>query len=560
MDLPVTHVDLMSPAGPIKLSIYRLPSSTGSGRWVVARQLEVALFGSLFKSGNLFNALREMQMLDSLLHPSASSLCGLTEQQLKQIKVDYAAFQQALVPGSVGSKRLSLVPCRIATTLAMSRRNRGLLEALGEAVPEAWIKEDEQAALEDEGLVDLVLDDDLASLQEEEPLDELLEVAIQAELGEYVPFEEEPEQAPQQYALKPNRHLRGQLEAYKEWKTRKLVGARVSAAVQPVTAEGDVSCLLRFMGWLDGNKLDSTAQDIGVVRSARPEWLDEYCTFLLESRGVAFGSVANYLNGLLNVLQHLQATDEQDLEPLIEAAFNLRLQAEKEARTQRLYRERHPEWLDWTEARDTRHNVLRALDEWLEPRFPDRRKTLELVEDALIISLHTVAPPDRVGVVRRLCIDETLKKRESDGVWYIDLCRFRHKTSRCPPLQGAHDPLQVLRSSDDPDQSTGCPAAGAVAGAHQVGVRVRRGRRAGEPHTPTVSLLHANRRDPVLRLECLECSGQGCVQAPLATPHRYTAQPVEKQLHHRTEGQLKRPRAPPKRSRLPEAFANHTSK
>lgn len=426
MDLPVTHANLVSPAGPIKLGIYRLPSAAGSGRWLVARELEVALFGSTFKSGNLFNALRQMQMYDTLLHPSASSLCGLTEHQLKQIKLDYAAFQQALDPGSIGSKRITLVPGRIATTLAMANRNRGLLEALGEQVPEAWIKEDEQAALDQEDLVDLNLEDELATLRQEEPLDELMEVAIQAELGEYVPFEDEDEPTPQQYALKPNRHLRSQLAAYKEWKTRKLVGARVSAAVQPVTAEGDVSCLLRFLGWLDGDKVDG-AQDIGVVRSVQPEWLDEYAAFLIETRGVAFGSVANYVNGLLNVLQFVQATDEQDLEPLIRAAFNLRLQAEKEARTQRLYRERHPEWIDWSEARDTRHNVLRALDEWPST---DHRKTLELVEDALLISLHTVAPPDRVGVVRRLCMGETLKRRESDGTWFIDLSKFKHKTSR----------------------------------------------------------------------------------------------------------------------------------
>jgi hypothetical protein len=38
-------------------------------------------------------------------------------------------------------------------------------------------------------------------------------------------------------------------------------------------------------------------------------------------------------------------------------------------------------------------------------------------------------PPDRVGVIRRLAFEDTLKKH-TDGSWYIDVTAFKHKTSR----------------------------------------------------------------------------------------------------------------------------------
>jgi len=60
----------------------------------------------------------------------------------------------------------------------------------------------------------------------------------------------------------------------------------------------------------------------------------------------------------------------------------------------------------------------------------NRYEKLQLAEDALIISLYTVAPPDRVGVIRKLSWGHTLKRGGGTG-YFIDLTAPRlHKTSK----------------------------------------------------------------------------------------------------------------------------------
>ena len=59
-----------------------------------------------------------------------------------------------------------------------------------------------------------------------------------------------------------------------------------------------------------------------------------------------------------------------------------------------------------------------------------RSKKVTILTDALIISLMTIMPPDRVGVIRRLSIGETLKQLPHSENYYIDLGRFTHKTAR----------------------------------------------------------------------------------------------------------------------------------
>ena len=115
------------------------------------------------------------------------------------------------------------------------------------------------------------------------------------------------------------------------------------------------------------------------------------------------------------------------LEALTSAAFNLRKQADKEAKIQKMYRPRKPGWISWHDAKLTRLNVLKALED--QPRKQSSDKSMLVLEDALLISFHTVMPPDRVGVIRRLAYEDTLKKH-TDGSWFIDVTAFKHKTSR----------------------------------------------------------------------------------------------------------------------------------
>ena len=84
----------------------------------------------------------------------------------------------------------------------------------------------------------------------------------------------------------------------------------------------------------------------------------------------------------------------------------------------------------------TRLTCLERLEAATTPK-----QTHALLQDALMISLFSVTPPDRVGVIRRLMLGVTLRRivdsedeeaaeQESEGDWWIDLTASKHKTSR----------------------------------------------------------------------------------------------------------------------------------
>ena len=159
-------------------------------------------------------------------------------------------------------------------------------------------------------------------------------------------------------------------------------------------------------------------------------------------------------------------------------------------RTAPLRAHTHPqEWLDWDDVQKTRLTCLERLEAATTPT-----KTHSLLQDALMISLFSVTPPDvsaspfigwlstgdphlsclgigdceceyahspirgfhghpkpptlllpcaqRVGVIRRLMVGVTLRRIAdsedeaegaedgSEGAWWIDLTQAKHKTSR----------------------------------------------------------------------------------------------------------------------------------
>ena len=82
----------------------------------------------------------------------------------------------------------------------------------------------------------------------------------------------------------------------------------------------------------------------------------------------------------------------------------------------------------WEEVQLARVKAVKAFTEFAGGTVSQRRKALA---DAALISLLSLIPPDRVGIIRRLRFGHTLKKREGGG-WRMDLTSRRdgHKTSR----------------------------------------------------------------------------------------------------------------------------------
>jgi hypothetical protein len=399
-----------------------------------SRAAEWALYGSTSHSGSLNKALKTLGQPSPIVVRTNALPPGINLTDYQALLLAYREFQLALDNDSTvrPPKMLSIVlVTSVAEVCVDLRGNLELLEVLGCPVPEAWVLADKQAALAKEHLVDLMLNEEIDLLNERN------QVSLAEEIIEFVTFAESPADEIQLkgYAMQPTRHLTAQLNAFVQHKTATFAHNRESAAVRGVTATSDVQSILRLCGWLW--TVEVRISDLRELRTLAPERLQEYCTWLIEQRAIKYGSVSNYLNGIQSVLEHLltipmlESDNDESidrLDELMQATHNLRSQAEREAKEQRLYRARKPDWISWATAKVARESAMAAMRVALKKRPANRSKQLLAVSQALVISLLTVMPPDRCGVVRRLAFGDTLKKR--DGSYHIDLTSFKHKTSR----------------------------------------------------------------------------------------------------------------------------------
>ena len=147
------------------------------------------------------------------------------------------------------------IPLRTAATLALRRRCRLLLRALGEHVPPEWDRAEQQQANDAVGDVDLVMDEQVEADQAEGgPIEELFDSAcsIEEELFESEVMQESPEDQviAHNYTLKEGEvsaELAQQINGYRLHGTQVLNSWREGPRVQDNTCENDVRSLLRFM-------------------------------------------------------------------------------------------------------------------------------------------------------------------------------------------------------------------------------------------------------------------------------------------------------------------------
>ena len=105
-------------------------------------------------------------------------------------------YRRSVDPLCGPAKQATMIPLRTAATLALHRRCRLLLRALGEHVPPEWDRAEQQQANDAVGDVDLVLDEQVEADQAEGgPIEELFDSAcsIQEELFEVEVMQESPE-------------------------------------------------------------------------------------------------------------------------------------------------------------------------------------------------------------------------------------------------------------------------------------------------------------------------------------------------------------------------------
>ena len=86
------------------------------------------------------------------------------------------------------------------------------------------------------------------------------------------------------------------------------------------------------------------------------------------------------------------------------------------------------QWLDWAEVQCARVNAVSVFRDCEKVEDNDETK-LARARDALLLTLLTHQPPDRVGVARQLKLGDTLKQG-AEGAYVLDLSQpDAHKTA-----------------------------------------------------------------------------------------------------------------------------------
>ena len=315
-------------------------------------------------------------------------------------------------------------------------------------LPRVWALQIEQEANHARLEEDLVLEDELRDAELEEP------VHLAAELATMAPFqmERQDEATTQSWRLAavPDA-LQRELDAFTKFRQEALNIHRHGAAVVPITCENDKSTALRLLGWLSAER--DIAPGLGVFGQVElSQWVSDWVNVLHE-RGVKYSSLvrasctgpaclarsrslqpltllqANYTNSLISVTSFVYNTykvaDEIHALPTTPLAELVRLrgQCESEAKQERLYRRADPNFLEWEEANAARVKAER------EYRAATGQRKSQLLRDWLVLSLHTIMPPDRVGIVRKLRLNMSLKRA---GAHFVLDCTTQrsHKTSK----------------------------------------------------------------------------------------------------------------------------------
>ena len=239
----------------------------------------------------------------------------LSQQEFKEVVRIFNTYRRTQDPLCGVAKKCSVLPVKVAATLAMTRGYKQLLTALGQPVPEEWERLARQQVHDAADEVDLVLDEQVAADQSED-LIESIHTVIQNELAEdfeelNATAEDEENLNSHSYSLTPaeqSQLLVKQLDQFRKHRTAILNSAREGSRVMPVTADGNVTNLLRFLGWCKrhGNVSEPLDMRIFGHEDAR-QLLDTYVEWLAGERKISMGSVANYVNGLMQIMSYIAA-------------------------------------------------------------------------------------------------------------------------------------------------------------------------------------------------------------------------------------------------------------
>ena len=414
--------------------------------WVYQRHLESALYNRAAdggSSGAIWKLLNKCGLGSAALHVNGAAVATkqVTQDEYDEIVARFKLSTAGLDPCSVGRVRsVTLLPmaaaAAVARTFGHTTSSLSFLRATSQPVPRAWELEEQREKDEANGEVDLVLEEQIDAERADHELDA---TSFAEELTSMAPFETKAEDEVKmtQYSLRSvPAVLKRQLDAYVANRTAVFSGRRHGGAVVSSTAEHDTKVLLRFFGWMDATHRAPPVGSFDVDFLARPDLGDvaqAFAEWLSGVQGLRMSSIANYLNSLIALTAYVYserpvpaATAAMDPSPL-SMVINLRRQAEASSATESLFHKRVGGWIEW----DDVHKARRTAMERLRAHAGDYAGKRALLRDAAAISLLSLIPPDRVGLIRKLRLGHTLK-RAARGGWRLDLTKQKdgHKTSR----------------------------------------------------------------------------------------------------------------------------------
>ena len=242
---------------------------------------------------------------------------------------------------------------------------------------------------------------------------ELAEIALETELlTDFTSFEtrEADERDARTYCLqKPSVTLGREIELFKAFRQKPICRFRTGAAVLSTSVSSDLSTLMRLLGYMKDHRPKQDGETnppltmVGVITNADlGRWVEQWSEWL-KDRECSHTTIANYVNSVVTLklftLSDAFEGGSNDSEHVYEELVRMRRQAHALAKQDQLWRPLDPQWLSWPQVMTTRLNANAAYKS-----AKGLQKRLVALRTLMVITAHSILPPDRVGTIRLLRI------------------------------------------------------------------------------------------------------------------------------------------------------------
>ena len=421
-------------------------------RWIYQRQLEVLLHGRSDggSTGSIWKALNRLGLGTTSLLCCKKTVSDrhILPAEFAKILDEFRAIATSIDPLATGAiRKATLVPLSAAKAVVeehgRSPMTIAFLRAINQPVPRVWELHEQAEADEASREVDYVLLDQIA-IENEFETENVASFEAELQKGSEFVDVAADEQKLAQYALSPAPPLQKELDDYKLARTAIFNAKRTGGKIEEISAEQSCKCVLRFLGFVQKtNQIDGLREaDIKVDFFLRPDLgglIERFAKWLKQTQQTKCSTISNYLNGLVGFLEHLYSglapTDAifQMQQTPLDMCTNLRAQADAEAKQEGKRENLKGGFIEWADVQKARVKCVKATSEAAKAaKTPaDYDKLRKLLKEAAAISLSSLLPPDRVGVIRKLTFGRSLKKT-SAGAWKIELDGIadKHKTTK----------------------------------------------------------------------------------------------------------------------------------